>query len=105
MDNSTSNKKYFYSNTSKIMGTPYDISLLFERSSAPEVTENSPKQKTVEAVVVDSVEVSMSPSHAKAVASGLLQALIKYENQFGKIAMPPEKNKELNTLISQLTKG
>jgi hypothetical protein len=105
MDNSTINKKFFYSNTSKVVSSPYDVTVIFERSSAPDLPVKPKATDVFVPIVAEVMEVSMSPSHAKAVITGLLHVLVGYEQQFGMVNMPKEKNEEFNALIAQVKKG
>jgi len=105
MDNANPNNKFFYTNTSKMAASPYDVTILFERSSPPTIPSTPLANKEYIPVVSDVLEVSMSPAHAKAVVIGLLNTLSVYEKTFGKIAMEPQKDQEFKSIIATLSKS
>lgn len=83
--------KFFYANAMEMAASPYDISLKFMRNGA-EVAKPVVPGTTVEAtaVLLDSLAVSMSPSHFKAMLPGLVKIVVEYEKQFGLIPLPPD---------------
>jgi len=92
-------KKFFYSNSSKVMASPYDVTIQFERVTAPQLSVNI-VESNIQPEMAEILELSMSPSHAKAVLIGLCSTIASYENTIGKIAMPEDKEAELAQLLS-----
>lgn len=95
-------KKSFYSNSSKVMATAYDIGIIFDRTRAPEVPATVTKSSQVVPVIAESLEVSMSPSHAKAVVIGLLNAVLDYEKNIGSIPLPADKQTAFDDLLARV---
>ena len=88
--------KNFYANAVNIVGSLYDVTMVF-RSQSPQLDDlgkplilnNQPALN-----VSDEMVVRMSPQHAKSLAALLIQQVILYEKQFNlKLPLPPELEK------------
>jgi hypothetical protein len=88
-----SEPRFFYANSTEVGMSGYDMTLKFMRNGTPgDVGQYASPGGVTQAqtVVQDILAVGMSPSHAKAVVAGLLRAVLSYEEQYGKIPLPPE---------------
>ena len=92
-------EKFFYANGSEIGIGPYDLTLKFLRTGTADPrgqlmprSEGAPKE--LAPIALDSMQVSMSPSHGKAILVGLAEALIQYEIKHGTIPCLPETQKK-----------
>jgi hypothetical protein len=75
-------EKFFktYANAANLEMTPWDFSLIFGEL-----------RKTGDKVVIEqSVAITMSPQHAKALAGVLVHHVKEYEKQVGEIKMPQQ---------------
>lgn len=81
---------FFYTNAMDAAISPYDVSMKFMRNvpavSAVEVAAGA------EAAFksAQSLTVSMSPSHAKAMLPALIRLVSEYEKKFGAIPLPED---------------
>ena len=94
-------KKFFYSNSSKVMSSPYDVTIQFERVTAPKLSANMENSDFLPEVS-EILELSMSPSHAKAVLIGLYNTILSYEEKYGEIAMPNDKKEAMARLLDAI---
>lgn len=87
-------QKFFYANAVEVTVSPFDVSLNFIRTGAPKADTAAPKVvgELIEgtAAALDTLVVSMSPMHAKAMLMPLVALVRKYEESFGVLPMPPE---------------
>ncbi len=84
--------KFFYANSVEIAMSGYDVTLRLVRNGARSASGGKAGFATSEAVMAeeDAMSVCMSPSHAKALLPGLMDVVLRYEELFGKIPLPPE---------------
>lgn len=85
--------KFFYSNSSELTASAYEIGIRFMRNGVPvsEVPHGTVgTSESAEATVQDVMVVAMSPGHAKAILPGLLNVVRQYEEQFGSIPLPAD---------------
>ena len=85
--------KSFYANAVNLLGSLYDLTMVF-RSQSPQVDDmGSPliinNQPALS--ITDEITVRMSPQHAKSLAALLVQQVAQYEEQFHiTLPLPPE---------------
>lgn len=97
--------KFFYANGAEMAVTPYDVTMKFLRNgsstssvgSAPN-TAGAPMEATP--TILDTMSVSMSPSHAKTVAAAMLHLIREYEKQYGTIPLTVESAEKWRSEIA-----
>lgn len=88
-------KKFFYANAAETAVSQFDFTIKFIRQGAAEGARAAVEKAmvtgatTVEMTpaVLDEFSVGMSPTHAKALAAGLVLAVSDYEKKVGPIAL------------------
>ena len=96
--------KNFYANAVNLLTSIFDITMVF-RSQSPQIDDTGKAlllngQPILS--ITDEITIRMSPQHAKALASLLVQQTIEYEKQFGiKLPLPPD----LENIWKQNLKG
>lgn len=94
-------QKYFYTNGTEVSCSAYDVSIKFLRNVAlSSGTESSAVTQTTTGVA-DSLIVSMSPSHLKAMVPALIELVARYEMDFGAIPLPPEMRNRWKTRLNE----
>lgn len=94
-----SDAKFFYANALEVAVSPFDFSLKFMRQGTPaEAVHNVPSP----AATLDAMIVGMSPTHAKAMLSGLFKAVMGYESENGTISVPAEVQAEFLNTFGQI---
>ena len=79
----------FYSNSARLAMSVFDFQVsFFQKSNSDEQIAKVNKEEYHEKLLA---EIIMSPSHAKAVTQVLLDAVRKYEEDFGEIKLKPNK--------------
>lgn len=90
----TDETKFFYTNGLEASVSPYDVSLKFFRNvtAPPPAGTVRPVGERTEsrATAAETLVVSMSPTHAKAIIPSMIQLIEEYENTFGPLPLPPE---------------
>ena len=79
---------HFYTNSVKISMAYFDVQLLFATTALNTITDKPVAMSKAEAVV------HMSPQHFKVMVDIFNTHLAKYEEEFGKIPVPPEKEEK-----------
>lgn len=93
---------FFYANAMELAVSPYDFSLRFIRNAAGQVAlPEGVRTGEVPVVTRASMTVGMSPTHAKAMLPALVNAVLRYEEQLGKLTIP----QEMQTAFDALFKG
>lgn len=73
--------------------TPYEFKMIVYQEGYEEVTEGTVTGKEPPVILRElQAEITMSPEQAKALLSWLERHIKAYEEQFGKIPSPPEKD-------------
>ncbi|HCC79412.1 MAG: hypothetical protein A2X25_06800 [Chloroflexi bacterium GWB2_49_20] len=101
------NSKEFYTNAVNVIGSVFDVTLIF-RSQSPQIDANgkiidlngSHSQPVLN--ISNEMIVRMSPQHAKALATLLVQQVVQYENSF-KLTLP--LTPELERIWTEQLKG
>ena len=93
-------KNFFYTNSSEVGMSAYDITINFLRKGFGRVDPAKIGQET-DTSVSDELTVSMSPSHAKAMAAHLYKTTLDYERQFSEIPLPPEAKAQWSALFGK----
>ena len=79
----------FYSNSAKLSSNVFDFQISFcQKSLSDEQMAKANKEEYHEKILT---EITMSPSHAKAVLNILQDAIKLYEKNFGEIKLKPIK--------------
>ena len=79
----------FYSNSVKLTSSVYDFQISFyQKSISDEQIAKNNKEKYQDKLLT---EITMSPSHAKAVSVILQDAIKKYEENFAEIKLKSKK--------------
>lgn len=81
----------FYTNAMELALSAYDVTLRFLRNGSDNSAAAGPGPTESKVVVLDSLIVSMSPSHLKAMMPALIIAIVEYEKMFGSIPLPPDQ--------------
>ena len=78
-----------YSNSARLSASVFDFQLsFFQKSISDMEIAKTKKEKYHEKLLA---EITMSPSHTKAVSQLLYDAVKKYEEDFGEIKLKPNK--------------
>lgn len=96
------NDDFFYANGLELGVSPYDFTFKFLRQSPQDNAaggDNVPSQQNAQ------FSISMSPTHAKSILAGLLDAVSVYEQTVGKIPLPADQQGKLDETLSKIRKG
>lgn len=103
----SSDEKFFYANGAEMAMSVYDITFKFLRNGSVSSNVGSvpaaagTMQVGVGSTVLDSMAVSMSPSHAKMIAIGLLGLLDAYEQNHGPIPLESDAKSKWNEQVAK----
>lgn len=96
--------KFFYANSMEASVSSYDVSLKFARNItvAPKDGLAAKAGEGVESIVApaETLVVSMSPSHAKAILPTMIRMIQKYEESYGVIPLDSDMKAIWNATFS-----
>lgn len=95
--------EFFYANSLEALMTPYDVTLRFmHRKIKPGVKPTRGDVKADELFdAPDTMSVSMSPMHLKAMVPALVELITQYEARHGKLALEDQHAAMWEKLFSQ----
>ena len=87
------NPKHFYANAVNLLGSIFDVSMVF-RSQSHQIDDTGKPMlinNQTSLSVDDEITIRMSPQHAKAFAALLMDQVVEYEKQFHvTLPLPPD---------------
>lgn len=96
-------KNVFYSNSSAIGTSPFDVTVVFQRRGLRSYADKH--EGKLQNEVLDELEVIMSYQHAQLVAVALMNAVLEIKASGTSIPVPADDQKRFGELIERIKNG
>ena len=98
----SSESKFFYANSLEAAVSAYDVSLKFPRNVTLSLEVKRIAGQPLEAptMAAETLVVSMSPSHAKAMLPALIMLVREYEKAYGTIPLAPDAKSTWDSMFA-----